>query len=215
MNAGLANLHSLKSHLLAPSLVAGTEFDTVLANIGLGVAAQFEKFCNRCFLRTASAVEIFPADYSQFILARTPVESISAIALKQTEALGFVAQTVNDFIRTFHPASGVVYLTTGDAGTFSAQIKFTYTGGYFWNILEPADSGYPTALPSGATALPEDLKLAWLQQCTLAWQVKDKLGADITTTGSAAATVAGSLAGLEFLPDVKRTLTQYVHMQLV
>lgn len=209
MNAGLANLDTLKRQLLAEALQSSTQFDTALTNVGLGVAAQLEKFCNRKFARTVADTFTCYADRSLIILPRYPVESVSAIAQKSDEATGFVSLgSVSSIIASIDSDRGILQFGA-QLGSYLEQVRITYTGGYFWNILEPTDGGYPTALPAGATALPDDLKLAWLLQSAYAWQVKDKLGADITTTGSAAPNVAGSLAGLDLVPAVKEMLNPH------
>jgi hypothetical protein len=41
MNAGFSNLITLKKNVLAPALVASTDFDARLTAIGLGVAKSF------------------------------------------------------------------------------------------------------------------------------------------------------------------------------
>lgn len=217
MNAGFSNLATLKAHLLAGSLASADEtaFNTAITSLGLGMAAAFERHCHRKFARVAGDVEIFSADYCQFPLARFPVESVSAIDLKTTEADGWVAQTVNEFIRTINLAQGIVYLPDGsDAGPYYAQLRFTYTGGYFWNTLEPADTGYPTALPSGATVLPDDLKLAWLLQCEAVWKARDKLGTEIIERDDVKF-VNSALSELKLIPQVKAILQPFIRMKLV
>ena len=41
MNSGFSNLTTLKAHLLAAGLRSATDFDTAIANIGLGMADAF------------------------------------------------------------------------------------------------------------------------------------------------------------------------------
>lgn len=202
MNAGLSNLFILKSHLLAPSLVAGTEFDTALTNIGLGVAAQLEKFCNRKFLRTVGDTFTFYADRSFITVDRYPVESISALAQKSDESAGFVSLgAVNSILISLAADKGILQFGT-QLGSYLEQVRVTYTGGYFWNTLEPADVGYPTALPAGATALPADLQLAWLLQCGEVWNKRDKLGAGISDKPDQQT----GLAALKLIPAVEEML---------
>ena len=213
MNAGFSNLATLKAHLLPASLRSGTDFDTALQAIGKGVAVAFENYCNRRFQRQAAAEQIFSADYAHFSLERYPVESISAIALKTSETEGFVAQTINDFVQTIKNSTGMVYLLD-DAGPFYAQVKFTYTGGYWWRVAEPTDQDYSSdTLPTGATALPDDLKLAWLNQCEVIWKSRDNLGT--TLIDDAAQSKPVTLADLKLSPDVQRILDDYRRVQLV
>jgi len=73
-------------------------------------------------------------------------------------------------IQSLSAASGVVYLTddtfsTPDAGPYWGEVRFTFTGGYFFEQLEPEDEGYPTVQPPGSAPLPKGLRLAWLNHC--------------------------------------------------
>lgn len=213
MNVGFANLSTLKKQLLAPALVAATDYDARITALGLGVAEAMGNYCNRKFARAVGTTEILPADRCQFLLARYPIESISAIDLKMTEAEGWVAQTVNEFLRTIDQKSGIVNCPAGaDAGPWDAQVRFTYTGGFWWEQLEPTDNGYPASQPSGSNALPNDLKLAWLLQCELIWKMSDKLGTDI---GEGKAGRDYELQTLALSPQVKTLLGQFVRYNLV
>lgn len=212
MNTGFSNLDTLKQHLLAPALRASATYDFQLMELGLGMAAAVEQFCNRKLARVENDVEIISADRCQFLLQRYPVESVSAIDLKMTEAGGWVSQTVNDFLRTINQPAGIVNCPQGgDAGPWDAQVRFTYTGGYFWNTVEPSEAGYPAALPTGATALPSDLRLAWLLQCKHVWQTMDPRGTQIVAEEKSKL----SMGDLELIPQVKQMLSKYVRMNLV
>jgi hypothetical protein len=188
-------------------LRASTEFNEVILALGLGMAALIEHHCNRKFLRAVGDTEIFTADAVHFSLPRFPVESVTKIELKQSEAEGWLEQTVNEFVRTINLKSGFVYLPEGsDPGDYATQIRFTYTGGYFWEQLENNDVGYPTAQPAGSTALPHDVRLAWLLQCQDVWQRRDNLGTDLARSGK----YAPSLSESNLLPLVKVNLRAFV-----
>lgn len=216
MNAGFSNLATLKAQLLAPTLLADTTFDAVVTRLGLGVAAAIENFCNRKFARVAGATDIFPADRIHFQLNRYPIESISKIELKLTEAGGFVSQTVNSFVQTIDLANGMVYLPDGpDPGPYHAQLRFTYTGGYWWDTADTGDTEPPVdpeTIPSGAAALPADLLHAWLLQCELVWKVRDNLGTNLID--DAAKAVTSGLSELKFAPEVLRSISDYQRMCL-
>jgi hypothetical protein len=190
MNAGFSSLKELKAALLAEVLRDGVEYDDALTTIGLGVVVQFEKFCNRAFIRTV-------ADTAKFSAAR------ETIAIQSDYATGWVAESLG-LIANVNLMSGVVRFG-GVLGTDLDQVRLTYTGGYFWNTNEDSTD----ALPTGATALPADLKLAWIEQCKKIWEVYDPLG-----TGLGKTATESLLTNLELLPTVKQTLTPHVRYQL-
>lgn len=210
MNAGFANLKYLKAQLLAEALRVDTSYDAQLLAIGLGVVAQFEQFCDRKFARVEDATHIIDADRAQFLLNRFPLESVSAIAVKFTEADGWEEQTVNDYVRKIDLAAGIITLPD-DAGPDYAQVRFTFTGGYWWDQTAEGND----EMPAGATGIPDDLRLAWILQCRTAWQAIDKIGQDITKTGSSSQFVTGSLGGLDLTPTVKQMLGQYQRFNLL
>jgi len=204
MNAGLGNLTELKAQLLAEALRVDTGYDAVLLAIGRGVAGQFDTFCNRKLARAEGDTYTVTADREQYYLPRYPVESVSQVELKTDEATGWVVQA-DDIILTKNPASGMVYL--GSAyGPYYAHIRFTYTGGYWFDETEENND----TLPTGATALPADVKLAWILQCRAVWQSIDKLGTDILKTGSSAAQAAASVSGLDLVSAVEKALQKHI-----
>ena len=210
MNCGLGNLDTLRTYLLQSGFTQPELFDDLLPILGKGVAGAMQRYCNRDFQRSTSAVDEFAADRSYYILRRYPVESITSLELRETYDGAWTAQTLTDVLTQLATYSGLVEFGGQlDLGTTRARI--TYTGGYHFETLEPADVGYPTALPSGATALPDDLRLAWLVQCN-AWFIKrDKLNLVQLAGASpdAAATVA-ALAGRDLEPEVKTMLKPFV-----
>ena len=210
MNAGLSNLDRLKAHLLpAGSMQGETRFDQVITDIGQGVAETFENECNRQFDRVEGYEVIFQADRASFVLPRYPVEVLTEVALDMADGNGFVVQAPT-FIQSISLASGIVYMQERpDSGPYYAEVRFTFTGGYWWEKLEPDDDGYPSTQPAGSAALPRDLLLAWFNQCRAEWAAYDKLG-----TGLVDKPGAQTLIGdLEFSPAVKRTLGNYALMQ--
>jgi len=207
VNAGFSSLTFLKAQLLAEALRASTRYDAVILAIGQGVAAQFEKFCNRKFQRVASATFTCSADRDHVFLDRYPLESIAQVELRTDTTAGWVVQS--GFVLNFDERTGKAYWGYEPAPHY-AQLRFTFTGGFWWDITEEGND----ELPSGATALDEDLRLAWILQCRIAWQAIDKIGQDITKTGSSSNLVTGTLGGLELLPAVKEILVRFRRMQL-
>jgi len=207
MNAGFSSLSALKAQLLAEALRVDSSYNDTLRAIGLGVAGQFERHCNRKFLRTEDATFECSADRPVVVLDRYPVESIATVELKTDATTGWETQT--DFILNWDAKSGLVYWAHF-AGDYYASLRFTFTGGYWWDITEENND----TLPDGATALPDDLKLAWLTQCRSNWQAMDKIGQDILKTGSSSNLVAGTLAGLDLNEAVKKQIDPFRRMQL-
>lgn len=208
MDLIFSNLSTLKTHLLAASLVAGTDYDTAITALGRGVAGSFEKHCNRSFVRAVAATYDFTADRCHVVLPRYPIETITKVELRETLTLGYVDQgTVNDIILNISEKAGLVQLASA-LGDWQQRVRLTYTGGYHVNILEPDAMGYPTALPAGATALPYDLLFAWLLQCEHVWAQRDKLGTSVAEK----AVSDGAVAHVELLPAVLTTLRSYVQL---
>jgi hypothetical protein len=214
MNAGFSNLTTLKASLLTPALRASTDFDNAITTIGLGIANLFEKECDRQFARAVATTEIFGADRCQFLLSRIPVESVAQVELKLNETDGFIVQTPSPIV-TVDNAAGIVYLPDGaDFGPYTAQARFTYTGGYAWEQLEPNDPASPTAVPSGAAALPAALLSAWLLQCEIVWKMRDKLGLDIIGAQPKSRGPLYQINDLDLAPIVKTMLQHYKRYQL-
>lgn len=210
MNAGFSNLATLKKMLLASSLKNDTRFDAVIQALGLGVANQFENLCGRKFGYVVGDTETFPADRAEFILSRTPVTAVTAWAVKHNEQDGWVARDLA-CIRFINLVNGIVNPSDHDVGPWHAQVQFTFTGGYFWEQLEPDDAAFPSAAPAGAAVIPNDLFNAWSLQVRHLWRQLDKLGVDILKAGD-----EKSLRFPEdFAPTVENTLASYIRYKLV
>lgn len=209
MNAGLSNLDSLKKRLLSGGLVGGDQFDDIIQSIGLGAAAMLEQYCQRKFA-LQQRTESFGADRAQFILSHTPLLTLDKTEFKQDETTGFVTQDAT-FIRTIDFDNGIIYLPDEvDPGEYWSIVRFTYTGGYWWEMLEPDDDDYPSVATPNATALPDDLRLAWFLQCESLWSKRDKLGLGLTDKPDQQA----SLDEIKLLPLVKQMVGSYVKTNL-
>lgn len=202
MNLGLGNLTELKGQLLAEALRTDTSYDAAITAIGKGVAAQMENYCNRKFGRVENDVYIVSADRAHAYLPRYPVESIAGIDLKTDATDGFVAQTASTIVNT-NLESGYVYFG-GELGPYWSHLRITYTGGFWFDETEENND----TLPSGATQLPADLKLAWILQCRAVWQAIDKTGMDIIKTGSSSNLI------LDLVPAVKDMLNQFTRYMI-
>lgn len=208
MNAGFANLYTLKAQILAGSLRTRTDFDAQLLALGLGVAAAFDTHCNRHFARLADDFHVTTGGRQSLIVPRLPLEEVAVIETRDTIAAGWTDETAA--LATWSADSGVVRFTSSlDA----EQIRVTFTGGYHWETKEPTDAGYPTAIPSGAATIPADVLSAWFLQVETIWRAKDKLGTEIAKEpSSSGGTMA--ISSIELIPTVKQMLAGYVRYNL-
>ena len=110
----------------------------------------------------------------------------------------FVTQA--GIIDTLNEVSGLLYLLS-TVGTPRGLLRVNYTGGY-WVDISDNESG---SLPSGATALPKDLQMAWLLQCQHIWSKRDNLGIDHAVEQDRRQT----FTNLELVPEVKDILNDY------
>jgi hypothetical protein len=208
VNAGLSNLTTLKAWLLTAALQTATDYDTQIAAIGLGVAGQIEAHCHRQFARTVGDVFECTADRPHLVLPRYPVEEFTSI--EQRDADGSWVTLEADTIQSSAPDRGLYYFGVRTLGDRLARIRATYTGGYFWEQLEPADDGYPTAAPSGSVALPAALLLAWRLQCEHVWSQRDKLGLQLAVKPDA----VPPLSALRLLDVVVEQLRPFIRYSL-
>lgn len=176
MNAGLSNLTTLKRHLLAERLRAEITFDDQIVALGLGVAAAIERFCDRRFARVVGDTWETPCgNRTMFVVIRYPIEEITAIDLRSTRGDAWESQDINSLVAQEIRDAGVV--TFHDAiGWAGSNVRFTYTGGFWWDTTED-DSG---SQPAGSTVLPADLQHAWLLHCQDVWNRRDNLGTSLT-----------------------------------
>ena len=192
MNAGLSNLATLKAQLLAVSLQANTSYDAIIKAIGLGVAAQIDKHCNRILMRTVGQVDTLRSDRRHWYLRNYPVEAITALAKKDSEADGYVAFPLppngSSLVQVMDLPRGYINFISIQ-GYFFSQLQITYNGGFWWPMLDVGDAGYPDAQPAGSYALPADIQLAWFLQCQEVWRQIDKLGSQIAENPEAQTSV--------------------------
>lgn len=210
----LGTLAELKAHLLTESLRAATDYDEKIAALGKGIAELFEKRTGRKFLRVVDDTVDFSADRAHFVVPRYPIEEVTRVEKRSSLAEGYVDQgTVSDFIENLSEQAGLVQFP-GTIGTFSERVRLTYTGGY-WIPDTPADEEEAEEQPEGSATRPHDLYFAWLLQCEYVWKVTDKLGISIAGGGGGGAELLGlSIAGVQLLPQVLNTLTDYTRRNL-
>lgn len=207
MNAGLCNLATLRRHLLTGGLASETRFDDTIRDLGLGIAAMFEQRTGRRFAYLAGDTITVTGDRSHFIVPRYPITEVTKVEIRSSDAEAWAQQTGQPW-RT-NPDSGVLHFG-GELGGFDTYVQVTWSGGYWWETLEPDEAGYPSAEPhADAAALPADLLSAFLLHARSVWQTLDKTGADLLRTGSSSQFVTGSIGTLDLSPQVLATLNHY------
>lgn len=222
MNAGLGNLASLRTHLLPNTMQADTSFDSVLLDLGKGVAGLMNRYCNRKFEFMVGAQDVFTGDRDHYYLERFPITQIQQVNLRYFEADPWT--DISGQPLSLNCGTGLLHFGY-TLGILPIQVQVIWSGGYFFETLEPEDAGYPSQLPSAITEaqseepgalppeeyrLPSELRLAWLLQCREVWNKLDKLG-----TGLVDKPDQQSLLSMLNLSDaVKETLRPYVRMQL-
>jgi len=194
----------LKRYLLPDTLATDRKFDAVLQGIGLGVAGLFDSVCNRKLDYLEGAEAVFTGDREHFTLPRYPVVSVTSV-----EAIG----VAGDLPYTINEGSGLIRFF-GTIGSERSQVRVVWTGGYWFEALEPDDEGYPSARPAGATELPNDLQAAFLLQCEQVWQTHDRLGTGLVGDGAGSAFLNTRLSTLELVPLVVTMLNGYRRYQL-
>lgn len=213
MNLRLGNLTTLKRHLLAAPLAAGTGpvaasnviRDDVLTSIGLGVGMQIENFCQRQFFWAVGAVTVFSGDRLTYVLPRYPVIEITAVAVRDSFAESWQTATVSDAIASLDLAAGLIELAALQ-GDRRSEVQVTYTGGYWFDTTEDGTGEQPQAAPD----LPTDLQLAWLLQCQEVWNKRDKLGINLNSKPDERV----AIARLNLTEGVREMLRPHVRMQL-
>lgn len=205
MNVGLGHLTELKAHLLNAALRASTEYDAAIAALGRGVAARFERHCNRNFLRVVGETWEGDAECRHVSLPRFPVEEVTAVELRETIKLGWVDQgAIDEVVEQLSAEAGIVNFGTY-LGEWPTRLRLTYTGG-FWFPTSP-----PVVIQRGSVVVTEgagsvvitfDTEFASVPVVTPSVVVPDGEGAitatayEVTTTGctvrlSAATAAAG------------------------
>lgn len=200
MNLGLGNLKELKAHLLAEELRTDTSWDAQITAIGKGVAGAFESFCSRRFARVVGAQDEFSAVHAHVVLHRYPIETVTTVEYREGNFSSWLPMP--ELLASWGFESGLVVFVE-EPGEFPARIRLTYTGGYWFDETEDGTG----VAPSTAFHLPDDLKLAWLQQCRTLWGAFPKLGTPINQVSTAQVMQ-------NFTPQVEETLRSYRRITL-
>lgn len=199
MDLIFGTLDELKAFVLPDSERTGTTWDAALSAIGLGVAQSFERHCNRRFRRVENATFVASADRAALVLDRYPVETLSALEIRYVAATSW--DSILDAVANVDQASGMIYLTHAP-GWRGSMIRATFTGGYWLNGTIDGNLG------AAATRLPDDLRYAWLAQCSHVWSLRDNAGAAMLIRDAKAGQPA-ALDRAALIPAVIETLDAY------
>lgn len=153
----LSTLQYLKSRILPAASVEDTTWDDALLGLGAAVMRRMESHCARFFSRAVGAVDEFSAANKAFCLLHFPVETVTKIELKANSTT-LATCDANGY--SWDPKSGLVEFLWVP-GVSGQRLAITYTGGYW---IDPLDG---TAMPTGATALPDDLLETWVAEVQL------------------------------------------------
>src|ERR1017187_2989210 len=183
MNCGLSNLDTLKGHLLAGTMAGETKFDAVISMIGLGVAGLFDNFCNRNLSYMVDDFTQFSGDRPHWYASRFPVYSVKIINMAYFNTDTWCEITGQPIVE--NNLTGLIHFGY-TLGRFPLMVNMLWTGGYWFETLEPDDEGYPSApppdpegnraIPARFFLLPDVLRAAFLFQCEALWAARDKLG---------------------------------------
>ena len=211
MNCGLGNLDTLKRHLLpSGSLAAETRFDAVIIDVGRGVAGLMDRHCNRVFAWGENITQIFRGNRSHWYMPNFPVAAFGKVELRYFKADNW--SDISGQPLSINEETGL--LSFGyTLGVDPIQVRVTWSGGYWFEQLEPDDDGYPsappaaiascTALEPGKFMLPDDLRMAWWMQCREVWNKLDKLGTGLVDKPDQQ-TLTGALKLAPAVEDVLR-----------
>lgn len=184
---------------VVPQAITTTGFT---AKLGFPVPASGYTLQWSAFVQPATE-----AEYPAFLQG-----SVDLGAAAESQAVAFSAAfqsapAVNVFV--IPPSGGMLIQAVPSAVTasgFTALLGFpTPATGYKlqWSASLSADA----AQPAGSTAVPEDLKFIWLQQCAHVWRQKDKLGSALASNNGEA--VASTYALADGLDDLLRSYVRY------
>jgi hypothetical protein len=201
MDLILGTLEQLKAFVLPEKERTESTWDAALSSIGLGVAQGFERYCNRRFRRVENASCVASADRAALVVDRYPIESLSALDIRYASSAGW--DNIMDTVSNVDLDSGMIYLS-GAPGWRGSMIRATFTGGYWLDVTADGTG----VMPATATPLPDDLRYAWLLQCSHVWSLRDNAGAAMLIRDAKAGQPA-ALDRATLVPAVVDTLYTY------
>lgn len=185
--AGFTTLEALKARLLPEAAADDSTWDEALSRLGLAVARRMEGHCARRFDRAVATMDEFSACALSAVLRRYPAEAITSLQLREMD--GSTAAVVVGY--SMDKACGLLDFAL-TPGTRHQRLIITYTGGYW------LDDG--SAMPEGATALPDDLLELWIAEVQAQAEARELFGSvslrKETKTPNPARLTAATVEGL-------------------
>jgi hypothetical protein len=195
--AGYRNLEWLRARLLPADLGEEGEWDADIEQIGQQVAAMFDRATGRTLRRTVGAVYETTADMPVFVVGCYPIETLTSVIL----ITGADETNITDQVRNVQKSSGVVFMS-GASGDGTQTIRATVTGGYW------CQEGL-ASMPSGATALPDDLLGAWVSQCRAVCEAENTFRQKGAEKPGERKGSGARVDSMDMAPDVRRVLQLY------
>lgn len=195
---GYRNLAWLKARLLPADMGDESDYDADISNIGLAVAAHFDRYTGRDLVRAVDESFECSAGVPSLVVSRYPIEAVTSAVLisggGQSDISGAILNTLSK--------AGVIDFG-GTIGTVHDKIRIGITGG-FW--CDDDDEK-----PAGATALPAEILNAWVQQCRAICEAENTFRAKGAERPDKKTAGPVSLENLTLLPGVKSIL--HLHMR--
>jgi len=204
MNLIIGNIDQLKSVVLPENLRDHSEWDDALSDLGKGVAAALQAYCNRKFERIVDDTFERSANCTYISLPRFPIESVSLVELKVDEQQGF-SELPDNTALTINKEAGLIEFGS-IIGSWTSRVRVTYTGGFWVNYDWPAEA----TLPSGATEMPADLIHAWHLQVQHEIEATNLLrGVAAKRTQDKAETRTGEIKLIERVKQMLKPFVRY------
>jgi hypothetical protein len=195
---GYRNLAWLKSRLLPADMGDQSDYDADLSNIGLAVAAHFDRYTGRELIRAVDARFECAGGVPSLVVSRYPIEEITSAVLIS----GGSQSDISDAILNTLEKAGVIDFG-GTIGSVQDKLRIGITGG-FW--CDDDDEQ-----PAGSTALPDDILGAWVHQCRAVCEAENIFRAKGAERPDKKTAGPVSLETLTLLPGVKSILQ--LHMR--
>ena len=192
LNAGYSTLEYLKRQIFPDVMEDDVEWDEDLKRIGLAVAVQFDRYCNRGFARKVDAVYDDKANHTSVVLYRFPVEVVTSVEVSYPSG----SSDLTECIVSTGKKSGVVEFNQL-LGGYRDRLTVIYTGGYW------LDDG--SEMPADATPLPADILNAYVLQVQAVVKATDTLrNVAVKDDGDSM-----QIAALQLVPIVEQVLNPY------